>query len=40
MYNEKAATEDRNMAESWKSDADGALLAVRSSFLYFLMDVR
>ncbi|KAI0247240.1 hypothetical protein BJV78DRAFT_1380586, partial [Lactifluus subvellereus] len=27
MYNEKAATEDRNTAESWKSDADGALLA-------------
>ena len=39
MYNEKAATEDRNMAESWKSDADGALLAVRSCFLYFPMDV-
>ena len=39
MYNEKAATEDRNMAESWKSDADGALLAVHSCFLYFPMDV-
>ena len=39
MYLEMGAEEDKNMAESWKADADGILIFVRlrlliSSFIY------